>query len=196
MIVSNSFAQEKCVTPDFVLCAEAPPNSSEVTSSCVTVFTTSSYVPGQTIAFNGIEVQVSGNPLPGDEFELTPEEEISIFDTLKAALSWMNSPTIDGVQHAVDYKEILSQLDSSMNHLTSRRADAGVRLQLIESQDNSHADREISMAKAQSNLEDLDMAKAISNFEQSKVALQAAQQSFIQIKNLSLFKFSKPSVLN
>jgi flagellar hook-associated protein 3 FlgL len=62
-------------------------------------------------------------------------------------------------------------------------------LQLIESQDNSHADREISMAKAQSNLEDLDMAKAISNFEQSKVALQAAQQSFIQIKNLSLFNY-------
>lgn len=175
--------------PDYTFSFSSATDLTVTDSNNVTVFTTSSYVPGQTVAFNGIEVQVSGNPLPGDEFDLTPQAEISIFDTLKAALGWMNSPTIDGVQHAVDYKEILSQLDNSMNHLTSRRADAGVRLQLIESQDNSHADREINMAKAQSNLEDLDMAKAISNFEQSKVALQAAQQSFIQIKNLSLFNY-------
>ena len=74
-----------------------------------------------------------------------------------------------------------------MNHLTTKRADAGVRLQLIDSQENSHFDREISLSKAKSNIEDLDIAKAVSDFEQSKIALQAAQQSFVQIKNLSLF---------
>ena len=36
----TSLAHEKCVTPDLVECVEAPPNSSEVTTSCVTVLTT------------------------------------------------------------------------------------------------------------------------------------------------------------
>jgi hypothetical protein len=31
----------KCATPDFVACVDAPPSSSNVTSSPVTVFTTS-----------------------------------------------------------------------------------------------------------------------------------------------------------
>ena len=36
---------------------------------------------------------------------------------------------------------------------------------------------------------DLDFAKAVATFEQSKVALQAAQQSFVQVKDLNLFNY-------
>lgn len=158
-------------------------------SNGTVVYTTNAYSEGQTVSFNGIDVKLNGNPLPGDQFDLTPQDNISVFDTLKSAIDWMNSPTIDGVQHAIDHKDILSQLDNAMNHLTSRRADAGVRLQLIDNQDNNHEDRKITLSKARSNIEDLDYAKAISTFEQSQVALQAAQQSFIQIKDLSLFNY-------
>ena len=38
-------------------------------------------------------------------------------------------------------------------------------------------------------VEDLDFAKAISTFEQSQTALQVAQQTFIQLKNLNLFNY-------
>ncbi|WP_206484832.1 flagellar hook-associated protein FlgL [Thalassotalea sp. G2M2-11] len=156
-----------------------------------TVFSTTSYVPGQTIAFNGIEVQLSGNPLPGDEFDITPTEEISLFDTIKAAIDWMNvgDNPADPVQHGVDYGEILTQLNEGLNHITSRRTDAGIRLKLIETQENNHADAELIMSANRSNIEDLDFAKAIATFEQSQVALQAAQQTFVQIKGLSLFNY-------
>ena len=56
-------------------------------------------------------------------------------------------------------------------------------------QENNHLDAELSLAAGQSNIEDLDFAKAVANFEQSKVALQAAQQSFVQVKDLSLFNY-------
>ena len=39
-ITIASFGAVKWVTPDLVACAFAPPKSSLVTSSCVTVFTT------------------------------------------------------------------------------------------------------------------------------------------------------------
>lgn len=155
------------------------------------VFNTTTYTPGQTIAFNGIEVQLGGNPLPGDDFDLTPQENISIFDTVKAAIDWMNVGTspANATQHRVDYAEILSQLDMSLNQMTSRRSDAGVRLQLIDSQSSNQLDAELYLSTGKSSIEDLDFAKAVSTFEQSQIALQAAQQAFVQIKNLSLFNY-------
>jgi len=156
-----------------------------------TVFTTNAYVPGQTIAFNGVEVQLSGNPLPGDDFDLSPQEDISLFDTVKGIIDWVNvgaSPA-NPAQHSVDYNELLGQLDQALNHITTRRVDAGVRLQLIENQQSNHLDAELYMAKGRSNIEDLDFAKAAADFERSKFSLQAAQQSFVQIKNLSLFNY-------
>lgn len=177
--------------PDYKFVFSAPSDLTVTDGLGATVYPTAPYTAGQTVAFNGVEVKLSGNPLPGDEFDLTPERNISIFDTIKSAIDWMNvgaSPA-DQVQHDVDYGEILSQLNSSLNHMTSRRTEAGVRGQLIENQENNHLDRELNLAQGQSNIEDLDFAKAVSTFEQSQVALQAAQQTFIQIKGLSLFNY-------
>jgi flagellar hook-associated protein 3 FlgL len=40
-----------------------------------------------------------------------------------------------------------------------------------------------------SSLEDLDYAEAISRFNQQLTALQASQQAFIKVQDLSLFNF-------
>lgn len=177
--------------PDFKFIFTAPNNLRVEDSGGTTIYPTTAYTPGQTVAFAGVEVQLSGNPLPGDVVDLTPTENISIFDTVKKAIDWMaiGASPASAVQHGVDYGEILTQLNESLNHMTSRRTDAGVRMKLIEGQDNSHADAELNLAKGRSAIEDLDFAKAVSTFEQSKVALQAAQQTFVQIKDLSLFNY-------
>lgn len=156
------------------------------------VFSTNSYTPGQQISLsNGVDVQINGNPLPGDNFDLTPEQNISVFDTFKAALDWMNSGAspADPISHQVEYGHILEQVNNALNHMTVMRSKAGIRQQLTETQENNHLDAQLYLSSAKSNIEDLDFAKAISTFEQSKVALQAAQQTFVQIKELSLFNF-------
>jgi flagellar hook-associated protein 3 FlgL len=177
--------------PGFTFTFTAPSDLTVLDGNGTTVYPTAPYTPGQTIAFGGVEVKLNGNPLPGDQFTLSTQENISIFDTIKSAVDWMNAGSVIGgsVQRGVDYGEILTQLDEALNHMTSRRTDAGIRLSLIENQDFNHVDRELSLAKGQSNLEDLDFAKAVATFEQSKVALQAAQQTFVQVKDLSLFNF-------
>jgi flagellar hook-associated protein 3 FlgL len=156
-----------------------------------TVFSTNAYVAGQTIAFNGVEVQLSGNPLPGDDFNLTPQADVSLFDTVKGVIDWLavGASPANPAQHNVDYEELLGQLDQAYNHMTTGVVEAGVRLKLIENQESNHLDSELHLAKGRSNIEDLDFAKAASDFERSKFSLTVAQQTFVQIKNLSLFNY-------
>ena len=149
------------------------------------------YTAGQTITFDGIEVTLSGNPLPGDNFIISQEEEISIFETVNSAIEWMERGTVsvNQEQHQVDYSTILTQLNSAMGHITSRRVDSGIRLQVIESQKNRHLDSELVTTTSLSRIEDLDFAKAISEFEQAQLALQASQQLFTKVQGLSLFNY-------
>jgi len=177
--------------PDYTFTFSAPSDLTVTDGNSAVVYPTTTFTPGQTVAFNGIEVQISGNPLPGDQLKLTPEENISIFDTIQSAIDWMNTGTSapNKEQHQVDYQAILDQLENALNHMTSRQTDAGIRGKLIENQKSNHLDAELVYSKGKSNVEDLDFAKAIANFEQSQVALQAAQQTFVQIKDLSLFNY-------
>jgi len=155
------------------------------------VFNTTSYVAGQTITFDGIDVTLSGNPLPGDSFKISEEENISVFATLNEAIAWVERGVVstNQEQHQVDYNTILDQLNSAMTHISSRRADSGIRLQVLDSQTNRHLDSELNTATSKASIEDLDFAKAIAEFEQSQTALQASQQTFTQVQSLSLFNY-------
>jgi flagellar hook-associated protein 3 FlgL len=76
-----------------------------------------------------------------------------------------------------------------MSHITSRRVDSGVRLQVLDSQKDRHLDTELAITSNKGKIEDLDFAKAISEFEQAKLALQASQQAFSKVQGLNLFNY-------
>ncbi|TWX54137.1 flagellar hook-associated protein FlgL [Colwellia hornerae] len=176
---------------DYTFTFDAITNDLTVTGSAGVVFPAAPYTAGQTISFDGIDVTLNGNPLPGDSFTISEQEEMSVFDTINNAIAWMEkgSVSVNQEQHQVDYNALLNQLSSAMNHITSRRVDSGIRLQTLESQENRHLDSALNLAKGKSNIEDLDFAKAISEFEQSKLALQASQQAFSKVQGLSLFNY-------
>lgn len=176
---------------DYNFTFTAPNNLTVTDSLSNVVYPSTPYVAGQIISFEGIEVQLNGNPLPGDDFDITPQSNISLFDTIKSAIDWLNasnSPTVQE-QHQVDFNTILNQFNNALDHISSNRAESGINLQLIERQKNNHLDAELYLNESRSDIEDLDYAKAVSEFEQSKIALQAAQQTFNQIKDLNLFNY-------
>jgi flagellar hook-associated protein 3 FlgL len=47
----------------------------------------------------------------------------------------------------------------------------------------------LAVTDVRSTLEDLDYAEAISRFNQQMTALQASQQAFVKIQDMSLFNF-------
>jgi flagellar hook-associated protein 3 FlgL len=69
------------------------------------------------------------------------------------------------------------------------RSQIGSRLNEVESIQSSNEDLQIQYQQSISSLQDLDYAKAISDFTRKQTDLQAAQQSFSKITQLSLFDY-------
>lgn len=85
--------------------------------------------------------------------------------------------------------DALSDIDEAMGRILNTRAAIGARMNAIDEQKSANDAFNLAVAEVRSSLEDLDYAEAISRFEQQLAALQASQQSFLKIQDLSLFNF-------
>jgi len=94
--------------------------------------------------------------------------------------------TAEDARHIPNY---LVEIDAAMGNLLDVRAKAGARQNAIDNQQQAHDDFLLVMQKARSDEQDLDYAEAVSRFQQQLTALQASQESFAKIQDLSLFKF-------
>jgi flagellar hook-associated protein 3 FlgL len=63
------------------------------------------------------------------------------------------------------------------------------RISLISSTGNALTSATTTLTSQISNLSDLDYAQATSQYSQEYIALQAAEQSYVAINQLSLFKY-------
>jgi flagellar hook-associated protein 3 FlgL len=83
----------------------------------------------------------------------------------------------------------LDDISKASDKILSANSSVGIRLNVLDSQDNTNSDFVLSMQTVLSETEDLDYAEAISKFNLQTVSLQAAQQAFAQVKKLSLFNY-------
>jgi len=83
--------------------------------------------------------------------------------------------------------DILGDVDAVMTEFNSVRSEIGGRQRAIDLQNNLNESTRIRAEQTRSTLQDLDFAEASTQLNQYLTALQAAQQSFAQIQNLSLF---------
>lgn len=84
---------------------------------------------------------------------------------------------------------VLDNLDRNLSKVIEVRSSVGARLNSTEDQTNINESSLLQVRETLSGIQDLDYAEAISQLEQQRISLQAAQQSFIRIQNLSLFNF-------
>ena len=168
--------------------------ATDQTLSPAAVVSSGNYTPGQTIAFDGLQFSLSGAPASGDSFNVAPSTNQSIFKTVSDLITTLNTPT-SSVAAKASYSAGLSvangNVSSALDAALTVRASGGARLQELDTLDNEGADRGLQYAARLSSLQDLDYAKAITALTQQQVTLQAAQQSFVKIANLSLFDYIK-----
>jgi flagellar hook-associated protein 3 FlgL len=150
------------------------------------------YTAGATIAFNGIEVAVGGQPADGDRFIIKPAEHQSLFATLDQLIVALGLPD----QSAADVAKLtqaldcaLTDLDRGLLNLNQARGRIGSRMNALDAQDEVNRNFNVQLQKWQAEIGAVDYAEAASRLNQELLALQASQQSFVKIQNLSLFDY-------
>ena len=83
----------------------------------------------------------------------------------------------------------IADVEHALNSIVTTRTSVGARLNAIDDQVEINADLKLSLEKHRSEEQDLDYAEAIARFERQMTALQAAQQSYVKVKGLSLFNY-------
>jgi flagellar hook-associated protein 3 FlgL len=141
----------------------------------------------------GGSVMISGSPADGDSFSIAPSSSQSIFATLGKLIGALETAnTYTGGSTAKLSNDVgfaLTNLDQAGENISRVRAQIGSRMSEIDSLSSVNADLSLQYQQTLSNLQDLDYAKAISELTRKQTDLQAAQQSFVKISQLSLFNY-------
>jgi len=119
-------------------------------------------------------------------------EEQSLFETYTRIIEALESPTTDAESRAELNNAMgraLGDLDQALGRLLETRTSLGARMNTVETQSRINEDQLLQVRTALSEIQDLDYAEAISRFNLQQTALQAAQQTFVQVQRLSLFNF-------
>jgi flagellar hook-associated protein 3 FlgL len=161
-------------------------------SNGATVVASGNYTSGTAIQFDGAEVTVTGTPAAGDSFDIAPSGNQSMFATLTQLTAALNKPAdtaASSAQLATSLASALTNIDQDVSHLSTVSASVGARLNLLTAQTTTNTAASTTLTTQQSSLQDVDYASAVSTLNEQMVGLQAAEQSYAAIAQLSLFKY-------
>jgi flagellar hook-associated protein 3 FlgL len=166
----------------------------QVTDSQGNVVGSGTYDPtnGSSIEFDGVEVGITGAPAAGDTFTVAPSGTSSVFDTLDNLVSALNTAGTSSASKAQLSSTLasgLQQIDNALQQISNVNTAVGSRISLISSVSTSLSSESTTLTTETTNLDGLDYAAATSQYSQQYVALQAAEEAYSEIGNLSLFKY-------
>ena len=144
------------------------------------------YVSGQAISFDGMQIEVTGLPADGDAFTLAPSTNESIFKTVSDLVTTMG---LTGANFTNNLNRGLNKLDSDLNTVLTVRGSLGSRMSELDTLQSIGEDLGLNYKTTLSQLQDVDYNKGISDMNQQQLSLMAAQKTFKQISDMSLFNY-------
>ena len=179
---------------DFTLVFDNPPTQYDVVrrSDGATVNAAVPYVSGDDITIEGMTFAITGSPAAGDRFLVESRATQSVFETfdkLLVGLQKLGDTGPESIELSGVIGDTLESMDNTLNQMLQARTSIGSRLNVAENTLNVHQDVELLNQEVLSDIRDLDYEEAISRLTYQSFVLEAAQQSFSRIANLSLFNF-------
>jgi len=161
-------------------------------TAATTVAAAQPYTSGAAIAFDGISLEVSGAPATGDLVQIDPSTDQDLFKTISDLIAALKGPAGDAaalarLQNALT--DALINLDQDLDNVSSVRAGVGTRMRETDNHQLASEDLSLQYKQVLSHLQDLDYAKAVSDLLQQQTNLQAAQKTFVQMAQLSIFNY-------
>ncbi len=149
------------------------------------------YQPGTTIAFDGLSVDIRNPAAAGDRIELRPATApTDIFQVMQATVDALRETGANSdARRNQNLARTLTELDAGHDRVLLARGRAGEMLNRADSLESLLDTRAEAYEREKSQLEDLDLIKGISDFQNQQVGLEAALKSYAQVQRLSLFEY-------
>jgi flagellar hook-associated protein 3 FlgL len=152
------------------------------------------YESGKVISFDGMQLDISGEPGDCDEFYITPSENESLFKTMSDLIVALRSGNPMGgstanAQYTNSVNRALNNIDRGLQNVLTVRTAIGSRMRELDSLQVTGEDLSLQYKSKLSELQDVDFNKAISELNQQQTSLTAAQKTFKQVSDLSLFNY-------
>ena len=112
-----------------------------------------------------------------------------LFAIMQRAIDRLEDPALSTSARSAALAHAIADLQTGQDRLLLVRGRLGELLQRADSIGSLLQDRSVAGQQALSQLTDLDMVRAISEFQTRQMGLQAALQSYGQVQRLSLFQF-------
>lgn len=154
--------------------------------------TTGTYTPGQAIAFDGLQISLSGQPATGDSFQVAPSTSQSLFTTVQNLITTLQAgvPSAGGqTQLSNSLTGAINNLNQALSHSSTLQASVGARLNTITTQLSVATSQQTQLQSSISSLQSLNYASAITTLDSENTQLSAAMQAFTLTQGLSLFKY-------
>lgn len=142
----------------------------------------------------GVTATINGTPTSGDVFTLQSSVSQSIFETVGNLIHALESPV--GPVGSNSNAELQNKLGFALTSIVAAgdnidrvRADIGTRLAEVDDLSSVSQNLDLQYSSTLSTLQDVDYAKAITDLTRMQAQLQAAQQSFVKVSQLSLFNY-------
>ena len=173
------------------------PTTYEVRDAANALVTSGSFAPGQltsvqTIAFRGIQFEISGAPATGDSFQVAASRNQDLFTSVQNFITALDSGASNPAGQASINNQIgnfLADVDQSITHVLDVRAQIGSRLNTLDAQKDFNTSVDLHNKSLLSDLKDLDYAEALSRLNLQMTGLQASEKAFAQTQGLSLFNY-------
>lgn len=164
------------------------------TGLAVAGMTAQPYVSGQAINVDGMQFAVQGAPANADTFTLAPSSNVSIFKTIADAITLLNTPVVAGntaqlANLSSSVTNAISNLDRGLSNVSTALSKVGSSWQSVDAAQVTGDSLGLNFKQTLSQLQDTDVAKASTDLQQQLLGLQAAQKSFVQVSNLSMFTY-------
>jgi flagellar hook-associated protein 3 FlgL len=192
VVGASTVADPSAVTGTDYTIKFSNPTSYQVLDPNNAVVAAGTYTSGQTIAFGGLQVTLSGAPAAGDAFAVAPSTNQSIFTTVQnlvtALQAGTGTPALQAqLSNAVNVA--LGNIDQAITHTSTIEAGVGGRLNAVTTQLSVASSQQTQLQKSVSSLQGLDYASAITTLDSENTQLSAAMQAYTLTQGLSLFKY-------
>ncbi len=148
------------------------------------------FTSGDQILVNGVDVAINGTPNVADTF--------FVESTAKQGLLTTIGRLVEGLRMLGDHQQAerdellgssLANLDNAQISISQVQSQIGGRLNTLDSVRDLLSQVDVTSQAILSELQDLDYAEALSRLSFETFILEAAQQSYVKVANLSLFNF-------